>query len=179
MIYESAARQKSKPKQAKASQSKPKQAKASQSKPKTNSLTARREDTTMDMFDLGTFPLTAGFTIPNARLAYTTHGTLNPAKDNAVVFPNFLGGSDQALEFYIGNDLALDPRKYFIVLPGQLGNGFSIVAEQHPAAVRPRRLSADPCGRRRNRAAPPADRAFRHHRAAARPRLVDRSDADL
>ena len=79
----------------------------------------------MDMFDLGNFPLTAGFTIPNARLAYTTHGTLSAAKDNAILFPNFLGGSDQALELYIGNDLALDPRKYFIVLPGQFGNGFS------------------------------------------------------
>jgi len=79
----------------------------------------------MDIFDLGNFPLTAGFTIPNAQLAYTTHGALNAARDNAIVFPNFLGGSDQALEVYIGNDLALDPRKYFIILPGQFGNGFS------------------------------------------------------
>ncbi len=79
----------------------------------------------MDNFDLGNFPLLAGFTIPNAKLAYTTHGTLNAAKDNAILFPNFLAGSDQALEIYIGEDLALDPRKYFIVLPGQFGNGFS------------------------------------------------------
>ena len=79
----------------------------------------------METFDLGNFRLAAGFTIPNAKLAYTTHGTLNAAKDNAVLFPNFLGGSDQALEIYIGEGLALDPRKYFIILPGQFGNGFS------------------------------------------------------
>ena len=86
----------------------------------------------MDMFDLGNFPLAAGVTIPNAKLAYTTHGTLSAARDNAILFPNFLGGSDQALEFYIGNDLALDPRKYFIVLPGQFGNGFSSSASNTP-----------------------------------------------
>jgi homoserine O-acetyltransferase/O-succinyltransferase len=31
-------------------------------------------------------------------LAYTTHGTLDAAKNNAVLFPNFLGGTDEALE---------------------------------------------------------------------------------
>ena len=33
----------------------------------------------MDMFDLGNFPVLSGFTIPNAKLAYKTHGTLSPA----------------------------------------------------------------------------------------------------
>lgn len=79
----------------------------------------------MDIFELGNFPLTTGYTIPNAKLAYTTHGSLNAAKDNAILFPNFLGGNDQALETYIGAGLALDPAKYFIILPGQFGNGFS------------------------------------------------------
>lgn len=79
----------------------------------------------MDTFDLGNFRLTSGHTIPTATLAYTTHGALNEARDNVVVFPNFLGGNDQALEIYIGEDRALDPRKYFVILPGQFGNGFS------------------------------------------------------
>lgn len=79
----------------------------------------------MDTFELGDFRLVNGYTIPNARLAYTTHGTLNAAKDNAVLFPNFLGGSDQALEIYIGEGLPLDPANLFIILPGQFGNGFS------------------------------------------------------
>jgi homoserine O-acetyltransferase len=50
---------------------------------------------------------------------------LSAARDNAILFPNFLGGTDQALETFIGEDFALDPRKYFIILPGQFGNGFS------------------------------------------------------
>lgn len=79
----------------------------------------------METFELGNFRLTAGFTIPNAKLAYKTHGSLSPAKDNAILFPNFLGGAPEALEIYIGEELALDPRKYFIILPGQFGNGVS------------------------------------------------------
>lgn len=79
----------------------------------------------MDVFELGNFRLRSGYTLPNARLAYTTHGTLNAARDNAVVFPNFLGGNDQALEIYIGPGRPLDPAEHFIILPGQFGNGFS------------------------------------------------------
>jgi homoserine O-acetyltransferase len=79
----------------------------------------------MDTFELGNFQLTTGYTIPNATLAYTTHGTLNDAKDNAVLFPNFLGGSDQALEIYIGEGRPLDPARHFVILPGQFGNGYS------------------------------------------------------
>jgi len=79
----------------------------------------------VDTFELGNFRLVNGYTIPNARLAYTTHGTLNAARDNAVVFPNFLGGNDAALELYVGEGMALDPNKYFVILPGQFGNGFS------------------------------------------------------
>jgi homoserine O-acetyltransferase len=86
----------------------------------------------MDTFELGNFRLTSGYTIPNARLAYTTHGTLNEARDNVVVFPNFLGGNDAALEMYIGEDMALDPRKYFVILPGQFGNGFSYSPSNTP-----------------------------------------------
>jgi homoserine O-acetyltransferase len=79
----------------------------------------------MDVFDLGNFRLQSGYTLPNARIAYTTHGTLNAARDNAVVFPNFLGGNDAALEIYIGPGRPLDPAELFIILPGQFGNGFS------------------------------------------------------
>jgi homoserine O-acetyltransferase len=79
----------------------------------------------MEFFDLGNFRLASGYTIPNARLAYTTHGSLNAARDNAVLFPNFLGGNDQALEIYIGPGRPLDPERYFVILPGQFGNGFS------------------------------------------------------
>lgn len=77
------------------------------------------------IFDLGNFQLSTGFILPNAKLAYKTHGTLNAAKDNAILFPHFLGGAPEALEIFIGEDRPLDPRQYFIVLPGLLGNGVS------------------------------------------------------
>lgn len=86
----------------------------------------------METFELGNFRLTAGYTLPNARITYTTHGTLSPAKDNAILFPNFLGGSHEALEIFIGEDLALDPRKYFIILPDQFGNGTSSSPSNQP-----------------------------------------------
>lgn len=79
----------------------------------------------METFELGNFKTTTGFTLPNATLAYDTFGTLNAAKDNAILFPNFLGGTSEALAMWIDADRPLDPRKYFIIVPGLFGNGFS------------------------------------------------------
>src|SRR5215813_9849119 len=79
----------------------------------------------MEIFELGDFPLTSGYTLPGAKLSYKTHGTLNAAKDNAILFPHFLGGAPEALEGWIGEGRPLDPNKYFIILPGQFGNGVS------------------------------------------------------
>ncbi|WP_375760560.1 alpha/beta fold hydrolase [Corallococcus exercitus] len=76
----------------------------------------------MDFFELGDFKLSSGSTLPNARLAYKTHGTLSAAKDNAILFPNFLGGTPEALEVWIGEGRPLDPSKYFIILPGHFGS---------------------------------------------------------
>jgi homoserine O-acetyltransferase len=77
----------------------------------------------MEIFDLGDFQTTTGFTLPNAKLSYKTHGSLSASRDNAILFPHFLGGSSEALEMWIGEGRSLDPSKYFIILPGQFGNG--------------------------------------------------------
>jgi homoserine O-acetyltransferase len=79
----------------------------------------------MEIFELGDFPLTSGYTLPGAKLSYKTHGALNAAKDNAILFPHFLGGAPEALEGWIGQGRPLDPDRYFIILPGQFGNGVS------------------------------------------------------
>jgi len=79
----------------------------------------------METLELGDFQTTTGFTLPKAKLVYDTFGKLNGAKDNAILFPNFLGGTPEALEMWIGEDRPLDPRKYFIILPGLFGGGFS------------------------------------------------------
>jgi pimeloyl-ACP methyl ester carboxylesterase len=74
---------------------------------------------------LGNFELESGITLPDARLAYKTHGTLNEAKDNAILFPHMWSGTPKTMEIFIGEDRPLDLRKYFVILPGQFANGFS------------------------------------------------------
>ncbi len=78
-----------------------------------------------EIFELGNFALEIGITLPNARIAFKTFGALNPAKDNAILFPHMWSGTPKAMEIFIGEDRPLNPRKYFIILPGQFANGFS------------------------------------------------------
>ena len=80
---------------------------------------------TSGLFDLGDFQLSTGITLPDAKLSYKTHGVLNAAKNNAILFPHFLGGAPEALEGWLGEGRPLDPSKYFIILPGQFSNGVS------------------------------------------------------
>lgn len=83
------------------------------------------EQATSGFFELGAFQTTTGHTLQDAKLNYKTHGTLNAAKDNAILFPHFLGGAPEAVEGWIGEGRALDSSKYFFILPGQFGNGVS------------------------------------------------------
>lgn len=76
-------------------------------------------------FELGDYPLQEGATLRNAWISYRTHGKLNAAKDNAILFPHMYSGSHKDMEFYVQSGWACDPDKYFIILPGQFGNGVS------------------------------------------------------
>lgn len=78
-----------------------------------------------EIFELGDLKLQSGQTVPNAVLAYKTHGTLAPDKRNVVVVPTWYPGQHTDLEWLFGEDKALDPRKYFIVVPDMLANGLS------------------------------------------------------
>ncbi len=78
-----------------------------------------------EYLELGDFPLIRGETLTDAKLAYRTRGTLNANKDNAILFPHMWSGTSKSMEIFIGEDRPLDPSKYFIILPGQFGNGFS------------------------------------------------------
>jgi len=86
-----------------------------------------------EYLDLGRFEFEMGASLPNARLAYKTHGQLNAAKDNAILFPHMYSGTPLAMERFIGEGRPLDPDKYFIILPGQFGNGFSSSPSNTPA----------------------------------------------
>ena len=78
-----------------------------------------------DTFDLGDVPLQRGATLRNAKLAYKTYGTLNDDKSNVIVYPTWYSGQHYDNEWLIGPDMALDPEKYFIIVPNMLGNGLS------------------------------------------------------
>ena len=76
-------------------------------------------------FEADDILLQSGLTLRGTKLAYKTHGTLNPDKTNVVVYPTRYSGRHEDNEFLIGEGMALDPTKYFIIVPNLLGNGVS------------------------------------------------------
>ena len=78
-----------------------------------------------EVFDLGDVVLQSRATIRDAKLAYKTFGTLNTNKDNVIVYPTWYSGQHYDNEWLVGDGMALDPSKYFIVIPNMLGNGLS------------------------------------------------------
>ncbi|MBA2126962.1 hypothetical protein DLM45_12130 [Hyphomicrobium methylovorum] len=88
------------------------------------------------LYDLGNFDLDSGLRLRNAQLAYATFGTLSPLKDNAILFPTWYSGTSKIIEqAYIGPGRALDPSKYFIIIPNQLGNGLSTSPQNTPSPM--------------------------------------------
>jgi len=69
--------------------------------------------------------LQSGASLPGARLVYETYGTLNADRSNAILFPTRFGGTHEQNEWLIKPGFALDPERYFIVVPNMLGNGVS------------------------------------------------------
>ena len=78
-----------------------------------------------DIFELGDVRLSTGQTLRNAKLAYKAFGALNSDKSNAIVYPTWYSGQHYDNEWLIGEGMALDPSKYFIIIPNMLGNGLS------------------------------------------------------
>ena len=78
-----------------------------------------------ETFELGDWPLQKGGTLPNARLAFKTYGTLSEHRDNAVLFPTWFSSTHRNNEWLIGPGRALDPERHFIVCANLFGNGLS------------------------------------------------------
>jgi homoserine O-acetyltransferase len=72
------------------------------------------------------------FNTASTRLAYATHGTLNEAGGNCVLLPTYYTGTDKSYLPMIGPGRALDPAKWFIVIPNMLGNGVSASPSNDP-----------------------------------------------
>ncbi|MFC6881004.1 MULTISPECIES: alpha/beta fold hydrolase [Actinomadura] len=77
------------------------------------------------VFELGDFTVECGATLRGARLAFQTYGELAPDRGNAIVYPTWYSGRHWDNEWLIGPGMALDPERYFIIVPNMLGNGLS------------------------------------------------------
>ena len=86
-----------------------------------------------EVFDCGDVVLQSGLTCRGARLAYRTYGRLNADKTNAIVYPTSYGAQHYDTEWMIGPDRALDPSRWFIVIPNMFGNGLSTSPSTLPA----------------------------------------------
>ncbi|MEL7176029.1 MAG: alpha/beta fold hydrolase [Pseudomonadota bacterium] len=87
-----------------------------------------------ELFDLGDLLLEAGETLRGAKLAYRTFGSLNEDRSNAILVTTWFSGTGKVMEdIYIGEDHALDPSKYFIIVADQLGSGVSTSPHNNPA----------------------------------------------
>jgi homoserine O-acetyltransferase len=72
--------------------------------------------------NLGEFRLEGGGVIPNLKMSYVTHGKLNAAKDNAILFMHGFGVNHHSIDHLIGPGQALDTDRYFIICSDELGN---------------------------------------------------------
>jgi homoserine O-acetyltransferase/O-succinyltransferase len=88
---------------------------------------------TSQRFHAGTIDLQYGGHLPDAQLTYKIHGTLNTARDNAVLFPTWCAGTHREVDWIVGPGRALDPAKYFIVVIDFFGNGMSSSPSNTPA----------------------------------------------
>lgn len=84
-------------------------------------------------FIIRNFRLDSGQVLPEAILAYTTHGELNADRSNAIVFPTWFAGSHESNEWLIGPGFPLDTDRYFVIVANTFGNGLSSSPSNTPA----------------------------------------------
>jgi len=87
------------------------------------------------VFELGELRLESGVTLPDAKLAYKTHGRLNADKSNVLLYPTPYPAQHGDIEWLIGPGRALDPDKNFIIVLDQLGNGLSSSPSNTPSPL--------------------------------------------
>lgn len=86
------------------------------------------------IFELGDFHLQKGAVLPSARLGYLTLGELNAARDNVIVCPTWFTGTPQDVAMWMtGEDRAINPNEYFIVVPNHFGAAVSSSPSNTPA----------------------------------------------
>lgn len=87
-----------------------------------------------ETLDLGDLALQSGETLQAAKLAYRTWGKLDAERGNCIVFPTYYTGDHDSNARMIGAGKALDPARWFIVVPNLFGNGVSSSPSNTPGA---------------------------------------------
>ena len=77
------------------------------------------------LYSEGDFVLENGIVIKSFNLSFTTNGTLNADKSNAILMVTAIGGNHHRLDYLIGPGLALDTNKYFVICTDAIGNGLT------------------------------------------------------
>ncbi len=75
--------------------------------------------------NMGECQLESGAKIQDCNIAYTTVGTLNQERSNAILFPTWYGGKSGDILKYLAPDLLVDTSKYFVIVVDSFGNGVS------------------------------------------------------
>lgn len=92
-------------------------------------------------FDFGDLEVQSGQVIENGFLTYSTHGTLNADRSNAILVLPSLMADHTRHDFLIGPGKAFDPKRHFIIATNTLGNGKAISpsnSTRQPGAAFPR-----------------------------------------
>ena len=93
-------------------------------------------------FVIKDFKTESGVVLPEARITYGTYGTLNAARDNAVLLPSSYMAPYQGYEWLIGPEKALDLDKYFVISTEAFGNGRSSSPSNTPEPLHGPRFPA-------------------------------------
>ena len=90
-----------------------------------NAMAHKPTDPVHQLYSEGNFQLENGSVIQDFNLSYTTQGTLNADKSNAILMVTAIGGNHHRIDYLIGPGKALDTDKYFVICTDAIGNGLS------------------------------------------------------
>ncbi|MEM7543350.1 MAG: alpha/beta fold hydrolase [Pseudomonadota bacterium] len=91
-----------------------------------NPLYGQEAQGPFELFDCGDFVLEDGDCLHGLQLAYATYGKLDANRSNAILVPTWYSGTSKVMaDLWVGENRALDPGKYFIIIVNQIGNGVS------------------------------------------------------
>src|SRR6516162_2914916 len=85
-------------------------------------VAARAETQTFLAYD---FEFENGSVLPELRVAYETHGNLNPGRDNAILLIHGTSGDRHGFDSVIGPGKTFDTDKYFVITVDAIGGGES------------------------------------------------------